>query len=57
MDERYLALFPAGTIVVDSHHPKSPTGHEWELNLRRIQILLNEAVHLQYVLQVLSTCD
>ena len=30
------ALFPAGTIVTDSHHRKSPTRRKQGLNLRRI---------------------
>ena len=30
-----LALFPAGTIVRDPHHRKSPTRREQDLNLRR----------------------
>ena len=34
-DKRYLALFPAGTIVKDPHHRESPTRHEQGLNLRR----------------------
>ena len=34
-DERCVALFPAGTIVRDSHHRKSPTRREQDLNLRR----------------------
>ena len=38
------ALFPAGTIVRDSYHPKSPTHLNQGLKLRSIwvQILLNE---------------
>ena len=45
-DERRLALFPAGTIVRDSHHLESPTRREQDLNLHRtrVQALLNEAV-------------
>ena len=40
------ALFPAGTIVRDSHHRKSSTRRQYGLNLRRIwvQTLLNEVV-------------
>ena len=40
------ALFPAGTIVRDSHHRQSLTRREQDLNLRRIRVqtLLNEAV-------------
>ena len=34
-DERRLALFPAGTVVRDSHHRESPTRREQGLNLRR----------------------
>ena len=34
-DERHLVLFPAGTIVRDPNHRKSPTRHEQDLNLRR----------------------
>ena len=34
-DEKYLALFPAGAIVRDPHHRKSPTCREQDLNLRR----------------------
>ena len=34
-DERGLALFPAGTILRDSHHRESPTCHEQNLNLRK----------------------
>ena len=39
-------LFPAGTIVGDSHYRKSPTRREQGLSLRRIwfQTLLNEVV-------------
>ena len=39
-------LFSAGTIVRDSHHRKSLTRREQDLNLRRIQVqtLLNEVV-------------
>ena len=33
--ERRLALFPAGTIVRDSHHHESPTCLEQDVNLRR----------------------
>ena len=32
-DERPIALFPAGTIVRDRHHHKSPTRREQGLNL------------------------
>ena len=40
------ALFPAGTIVRDSHHRKSPTRREQGLNLHRtwVQTLLNQVV-------------
>ena len=40
------ALFPAVTIVRDSHHRKSPTRREQDLNLGRawVQTLLNEVV-------------
>ena len=34
-DERHLALFPAGTIVRDRYHRKSPIRHKQVLNLRR----------------------
>ena len=34
-DEKRLALFPAGTIVRDPHHHKSPTRREQGLSLRR----------------------
>ena len=34
-DERFLTLFPAGTIVRDPHHRESRTRREQELNLRR----------------------
>ena len=34
-DEKRLALFPAGTIVRDSHHCESPRLREQGLNLRR----------------------
>ena len=34
-DERHLAWFPAGTIVRDSYHRKSPIRREQDLNLRR----------------------
>ena len=46
-NERYLSLFPAGTIVRDSLHGKYPTCREQDLNLRwtRVQVLLNEVVH------------
>ena len=37
-DERYLALFPAGTIVRDPHHRESPTRHAQGLNLRRTNL-------------------
>ena len=45
-DERHLALFPAGVMIRDAHHPESPTRHDQGLNLRRIwvQALLNEVV-------------
>ena len=35
-DERGLALFPAGTMVRDSHNHESPTRREQDFNLRRI---------------------
>ena len=35
IEERRLALFPAGSIVRDPHHSKSPARHEVGLNLRR----------------------
>ena len=34
-DERHLALFPAGTIIRDSHHRKSQTRRKQGLKLRR----------------------
>ena len=34
-DEWHLALFPAGTIVRDSHHLESPTSCKQDLNLPR----------------------
>ena len=34
-NERRLALFPAGTIVRDSHHRESPTSRMQGLNLYR----------------------
>ena len=34
-NERHLALLPAGAIVKDPHHRKSPTRREQDLNLRR----------------------
>ena len=34
IDERHLAVFPAGTIVRDPHDRESPTGREQRLNLR-----------------------
>ena len=34
-DKRYLALFPAETIVRDPQHRESPTRREQGLNLRR----------------------
>ena len=34
-DERRLALFPAGTIVRDSHYREYLTRGEQDLNLRR----------------------
>ena len=34
-DKRRLALFPAGTIVSDSHHRESPKRCEQDMNLRR----------------------
>ena len=37
-DERRLALFPAETIVRDSHHRKSPTRRKQGLNLRRTRV-------------------
>ena len=45
-DEKRVALFPAGTIVRDPHHGKSPTRREQDLNLRRTwaQAFLNEVV-------------
>ena len=30
-NERHLVLFPAGTIVRDPHHRKSPTRHKQDL--------------------------
>ena len=35
IDERRLALFPAGTIIRDAHHRESPTRRERGLNPRR----------------------
>ena len=35
IDETRLALFPAGTILRDFHHCKSPTSREHDLNLHR----------------------
>ena len=35
VDQRRLALFPAGTIVRDPHHLESPTRREQGLNLRK----------------------
>ena len=35
-------LFSVGTIVRDSHHCKSPTNHEQDLNLRRIWFQASE---------------
>ena len=39
-DERRLALFPAGTIVRDTHHCESPTPTSCKqgLNLRRTEV-------------------
>ena len=37
-DERWLALFPAGTIVRDPHHHEPQTRREQGLNLRRIWV-------------------
>ena len=34
-DKKHLALFPAGTIVRDPHHPESPTCREQDLHLCR----------------------
>ena len=34
-DKRRLELFPAGTIVSDSHHRESPKRCEQDMNLRR----------------------
>ena len=41
-----FSLFPAGNIVRDPHHRKSPTRREQDLNLRKtwIQAKLSEAV-------------
>ena len=46
INEKHLALFPAGAIVRDPHHRESPTRHRQDLNLCRIwvQTLLNEVV-------------
>ena len=43
----FYALFPAGTIVRETHHRKSPTRREQGFNLRRIRVQtsLNEVVH------------
>ena len=43
-DERCLVLFPAGTIIKDSHHRKFLTHQKQDLNLLTtwIQGLLNE---------------
>ena len=45
-NERGSALFPAGTIIRNSHHPKSPTNHKQDLNLHRTWVpdLLNKVV-------------
>ena len=45
-DERCLSLFPAGTIVRDTHHRESLILREQGLNLRRtsVQAQLNEVV-------------
>ena len=45
-EEKRKVWFSAETIVRDSHHGKSPTHWEHDLNLRRIkfQALLNEVV-------------
>ena len=40
-NERRLALFPDGTIVIDPHHRESPTCREQGLNLRRAWIRLS----------------
>ena len=39
-DERRLALFPAGTIVRDSHHLESPTRREQDLKIWTCTIVL-----------------
>ena len=36
IDERHLALFPAGTIVRDPHDRESPTGREQHLNHKKL---------------------
>ena len=40
-NERRLALFPAETIVGDSHHRESPTRREQDLNLRKQSVYWN----------------
>ena len=44
--QKAFSLFPAGTIVGDPHHRKSPTRRKQDLNLHRtwVQALLNEVV-------------
>ena len=45
-NERRLALFPAGTIIRDSHRHESLTRCNQDLNLRRtgVQALMSEVV-------------
>ena len=52
-DERRLTLFPARTIVRESHHRKPPTSRHQDLSLH-IKLLLLRQIHFQSVL--LKSC-
>ena len=51
--KRVWALFPAGTIVRDSDHHKSPIRHKQGLNLRRIWV--QTFVELSYAMVISTT--
>ena len=52
IDERRLALFPAGTIVRNLHHRESSTSREQDLNLRRTWKLYGRDNHYFVIAEV-----
>ena len=46
-DKTSLTLFPAGTIVKDSQHRKSPTPRKNNQNLRRTFLFILSAIYLK----------